>query len=679
MPLLNKPKRVDKVSPLRELWDELHDKRAGVIVSLIISIILGLITSGFICIFINRAGYQFLPKRFINYNFSFRNIVGLGIVKTWYLTIPLILFYLFMCFKVYRSLRKTYNKNYDDNYLQSQKESFGGAHWQTDEELAEHFEISEDIVDTVGDVFGTDNSGKIYSLKDIPGMAINKLLVGAPGSGKSAAIILTSLFQGIRRGVSMIVTDTKGDIYRFTSAIARKSGYKVRVLNLKPNELANSDGFDLFKSLSPDDPSLDVKADVITNTIFKNTTGDKEIEDYWYKNEYNLIKMAIMVIVTSPNYKRDNKNHLPELYNFLATHNPEQLKTMMENYKITAPDIYKAYCIFAGAEARNQGSIINGAAMRLQKLGNKVLQSSLSVNEIDTVAPMQEKCIYYVIIPDQDNTYRFISALFFSQIFIDQCDYFDNLPTAEKAKSLPVLYLLDEYYNCGGIVGLPQKISTVRSRKIQLTIILQNISQLNAMYEDPEVETIKNCCTIKGLLSTNDLVTAKEFSELLGAQTIITEAHRYYEGAADVVHALPTIQKTTGENTRPLMLPEELMNGKLARDEVIYVISGMPPVRLKKYFSEIQGKPNHFLYELALQLMEEEGERIASRHKPKWRHDLEEHEAQQVKDFQARNNASNNENSDSGEQAENPKQDTAPRPPKNAASLADIFAGFDEV
>ena len=672
---IKKPDRVDRVSPLKELWAEFHDKKGLVITLLIIDLILSIVTSSILGLLVARIANIAVPWMFKGYAINLSSILTFGIVKTWYITIILFLIFVVLSFTVYRALRRTYKRNYDDNYLQSKTESFGGAHWQTEEELDKNFNKYECIEDCYEDVLGTDEHGFLRALKDIPGLPIFKLFIGTPGSGKTAAIILTSIFQNIRAGLSMIVTDSKGDLYRFTSAVARMAGYKVRVLNIKPGELKNSDGFDLFHSLDPESDTLDVDAEVITDIIFKNTTGVKEVEDYWQRNEYHLVKMAIMVIVTSAQHRANNTNHLPEVYNFLATATPESLKTLMELYKTTNPQIYKAYRIFANAEVRNQGQIINGAAMRLGRLGNKVFQHSLSVNEIDTVAPMKEKCIYYVIIPDQNTTYRFISSLFFTQMFNDQCNYFDRLPKAEQDKTKPIVYLLDEYKTTGGIQNLPDAIASIRSRKIQLTIILQDLSQLDSMYGEEAAKTIKNCCTIKGVLSTNDTDSAKVYSAFLGDETIITEANRYYEGAGDIIHARPSVQKTAGENKRALLLPEEFLNGKIGRDEIVYIISGMPPVRLKKYFSELGGKANHFLYQYALDDIEKNGERIPSKHKPKWRHDLE----MEAKRAEMRHAADVKLAEEHIEQHSSPTPESIPDAPKTSDGipLSEILAGYN--
>jgi len=658
-----KPRHVDSVTPTKELYDELKEHVFVVIVISIIEFVASIFAAGFVFISANDIITTF-SSNVRSIKLTLKNCFIYGFQHLW-LTLIITGFLIFHSFRLYRSIRRTYQKNYKDNYLKSKKETYGGAHFQTTDELNQNFAIYPDIENTVEDVYGTDESGNIYCLRWQPGMNKNELFYGSPGCGKSAAIVKNKIYQGIRRGVSLIVTDTKGDLYKETSAVARECGYRVRILNLKPKELRNSDGIDLFHSLNPMDDSIDIQADVVTNIIFNNTTGLKEVEDYWHKNEYNLVKMVILILVTEKPYIALGKNKLPEIYNFLAEHSPDSLEQKMSSYSEDSI-IYKCYKVFAEADKKIQGQIINGAAIRLQKLANPILQKVLATNEMDPILPMKEKCIYYIVIPDQDNTFRFISQLYFTRTFMDQCDYSDSLTREEKKKQLPVVYVLDEYKNTGGIVGLPEKIATVRSRKIELTIILQDSNQLLSLYDEYDAATIKNCCVVKGMLSTNDPSTAKEFSELLGTQTIVVENLRYYEDAADIVHAQEIIQKTLGEGERPLMLPEEFMNGKMSRDEIIYAISGMPPVRLLKYFAEKSGEAIHPMEAWGMEL----GEKKTSKHKPRWRYLMEQEQVKSAAEQNANPMAGFAEETSEPRTTSMPNSKTAqPSPvPKNSKS-----------
>ena len=399
-------------------------------------------------------------------------------------------------------------------------------------------------------------------------------------------------------------------------------GAKVRILDFKPTEFKNSDGWNIFKTLHAEDPSLDAKADVIADTIIKNTSAsDKEVGNYWGTNEFNLFKFLIMYVASDPTYVKLGKNTLPEMFNLLATSNPKSLAGIAMNIPKSSP-IRQCYDIFANCEEKNQGQIINGAAIRLSKLTNLYLQQALSHNDIDPILPMKEQCVYYVVMSDTTDAYKFLTSLFFTTTFQLQCDYSDQLSKEEKKKQLPVNYLMDEYKNTGGIQTLPVNISAVRSRKIGITLILQDLGQLSAVHGDLNAATILNDCDIKCLLKTGDEKTAKYFSNLLGNQTIMVENQKFDEDSADIVHVHGILQKSMGEGKRPLMNPEELINGKLSLDELIYVISGMPPIRLNKFFAsgakdEKTGKYKNPPHPMELRNIEL-GLRKCCKHKPVW-------------------------------------------------------------
>ncbi len=275
----------------------------------------------------------------------------------------------------------------------------------------------------------------------------------------------------------------------------------------------------------------------------------------------------------------------------------------------------QSYNLFAKAKPEIQGQFVNGLGGKIQTFAGGYKRSMLSNDEIDLVRPMKEKCVYYVVISDTDTSNSALSSLFFSLCFMQQSRYSDGLSKAEKEAQLPVRYILDEYANTGGINGLDVRISTTRSRKIWLSIILQDINQLNGMYGDDKAATILNNCYIKGLLATTDEATAKYFSTLLGTQTVISKNESNDEGTADILHLRKERKVTFSENKANLMNPEDFINGALGRDEIIVVFSSQPPVKLKKCFAEMSGELLHPLERKAKEL----GERLSRKHKPKWR------------------------------------------------------------
>lgn len=192
-------------------------------------------------------------------------------------------FFMMGGYRFHKITKKDYYVDREGKFLVSKQGLHGTAHWQTEKERDVCFNRSKNINNLLGDILGMDDEGRLYTLKDdLVGINRNKCVFGTPGSGKSAAIIENDILQCIRREESAIITDSKGDLYRRLSQKARDAGYVVRVLNLKSNELRNSDAFHLLKYLENGDTSV---AEMLANCIIENT-GDGHM-DYWAQNELN--------------------------------------------------------------------------------------------------------------------------------------------------------------------------------------------------------------------------------------------------------------------------------------------------------------------------------------------------------------------------------------------------------
>ena len=582
------------------------------------------------------------------------NCFLVGCTKMIWLTLIFVFLVDFFAYRIYRALKKSYKKNYKDSYLSSNNTTFGGAHFQTDAELEENFNIYDSINDCDGYVLGTTYEDEPLEFIFPPGSNRNFVYFGSAGSGKSASVVLTFIYQAMKRMDSMIITDSKGAIYTETVSVARELGYTIRVLNLKPSEFKNSDGFNIIETLSPDDPQIVSKAEIIANIIMGKSENEKvKSNDFWADNEFNLFKCLILYVATDPGKLREGKNNLKGVREMLTQQNA--VKQLANTFDSVSDEIIRGcYHQFASTEERNQGNIINGAATKLQKIDDIYLSQVLSHNEIDFVLPLKKPCIYYVIMSDQDTSYRFLSTMFFSMAFKNQCEYSDKLTQEQKKDQKEVLYLLDEYANTGGIIGLDTTISTVRSRKLAMVIILQNKQQLDAMYGEEKAQTILGNCYVQGMLGVNDTATSEFFSKRLGNTTVVVESEKYNESVMNLTHAHAEKQLSYSENSRPLWYPEDFSNGRMKSSEVIYAISGQPPVKCKKYFSELSGEMIHPLGKRNQEL----GKKMAHLHKPRWRKIKED----QIKQNQKMMEALRNKEAVEKEQAEKAEQESKNEP-----------------
>ena len=516
-----------------------------------------------------------------------------------------------LAYRTSKLMEKDYVQNTEENYKVSKYGVYGDAHWQTEEERKECFERTKDINEMYSDILGRDNKGYLYALRtDLLSVNKNKIAFGASRSGKSAAIVENEIFQCIRRGESMIVTDSKGDVYRNTAYVAKIYGYIVRVLNLKAKELKNSDSWEPLKYVTLED---EIQAEVLAKAIIENTEDGPM--DYWAKNEMNALKATILLVATTENYK--NNRSMREVVNIITE------PATFESKFMGLPDdnpAKNAFNIFAACKDDVKKQILNGMGIRLSLLNNKYIKEIVSHDEIDLILPMKRKCIYYIIISDTDTAMKFVASMFFTQAFMAQCDYSDGLSKKAKQKQLPVRYELDEFKNIGAIPFFDVKISTFASRKISSTLILQGITQLEELYPRKAHQIILANTTTKILLKAGDEETAKYFSTLCGILTVKVENGRYSKGRTQRLdlHNAETVSEGLGK--RELLLQDKAM--KLDKDILVVCINGFQPVKLNKYIAEL----NHPMYKECKELK-------PNNHKPKWRKEIEMREAQLTERF----------------------------------------------
>lgn len=582
-----------------ETLEQFEESKKEVISYVIISLISSILLSGF---FVQYIIHLFNARKKI----VLVKCITYGMFNGWGLILTALFFAVMLVagFRIFKQFHHNYEIDPDGDFQVSKSGVYGRAHWQTEEERKECFIRDKDPYKIMGDILGQDENGLLYTINgNIKGLNKNMAVFGSSGAGKSAALVKPMIYQNIIRGHSMVITDSKGDLYKDTCEIAIKHGYIMRVLNLKSSEIKNSDGVDFLKILKESE-DCDAKAEVLANVIIENT-GDGHM-DYFAINEMNLTKALLLLVTTNEDYIRAGKDNLAAVYNICTHNNPETLKTMFMMLDEDDP-AREAFSIYDQCEPKVKGQILNGMAIRLNKLSNKNLKEVVKNDEIDLLLPMKKRCIYYVVISDMDKAYKFIATLFFSELFIRLCEYADGMTDEERKNRVHVNFILDEYANTGAIPDMDSKVSTIRSRDITTTIILQDIGQLEHMYPDLW-ETILNNMSIKILLATNDDKTAQWFSNKLGMKTVRVVNKSYEKGAADVIDAPGGFKVSEGQGKRPLMSPDELIN-ELSENDLVIIVSKRFPIKLKK-FLDFQHPMDK----------EKEGKvRIAKKHLPKWR------------------------------------------------------------
>ena len=203
------------------------------------------------------------------------------------------------------------SRDFDDrNFARSQRGTYGTAGWMGETELRAVLEVASPQK-ARGIILGQSDRGSVICLPEDTRLNKHIAVFGASGTMKSRGVIRPALFQSIRRGESVVVTDPKSEIYSDTVELFRKYGYTVRVYNLLQPEL--SDSWNCMFDLGGDT----LMAQVLTDVIIANTKGDGKGDHFWDNGEANLLK-SLILYVDLDSTRRPEERNLPVVYQMLT-------------------------------------------------------------------------------------------------------------------------------------------------------------------------------------------------------------------------------------------------------------------------------------------------------------------------------------------------------------------------
>ena len=366
----------------------------------------------------------------------------------------------------------------------------------------------------------------------------NVVVIGGSGSGKTRFYVKPQLMQ-MPQNVSFVVTDPKGTILlecgkmlsrgtpkmKNGKPVRDKNGrvvyepYRIKVLNTI--NFKKSMHYNPFRYIRSEKDILK-----LVNTIIANTKGEgeKSAEDFWVKSERLLYCALIGYIYYEAPEEEQNFSTLLEFINASETREDDEefknaVDELFEELEQEKPEHFavRQYKKFKLAAGKTSKSILISCGARLAPFDIAELRELTSYDEMELDMLGDRRTAMFVIISDTDDTFNFIVAVMYSQLFNLLCDRADDV----HGGRLPyhVRLLLDEFANIGQIPKFDKLIATIRSREISASIILQSQSQLKTIYKDAS-ETILGNCDSMLFLGGKENTTLKEISETLGRETI---------------------------------------------------------------------------------------------------------------------------------------------------------------
>lgn len=397
---------------------------------------------------------------------------------------------------------------------------------------------------------------------------VNVLVVGGSGSGKSASYSIPNAYQMLG---SYVFTDPKGELYDKTAGYLKANGYDIKVLNLVNPE--NSDGYNPLMHIQSE-----IDVDVIANTIIKGQDSDgKGSDPFWDNNAEMLLKSLIYYLLEKRPKEEINLTSCAEMVRAAASSNGTNLlRELMSELPLSHParTNFQSVEVVAGSE-KTYSSILSTLQSKLGKFDSQEIANVTSTNTINFEDIANHKTAVYVISSDTHTAYNFLLTIFFAQMIQQLYNYADMNGGRLK---VPTYFILDEFANIGQIPDFDKKISTSRSRGISFSVILQNLDQLEAVYEK-SYETIMGNCDTHVFLGSNSFKTVEYFSKQLGETTIARDTKSTNRDKNFSKQGYSTSDQIMG---RALMTPDELR--RMDNELCIIFEKGLKPIKADKYY-----------------------------------------------------------------------------------------------
>lgn len=400
---------------------------------------------------------------------------------------------------------------------------------------------------------------------------LNTLVIGGSGAGKTRFFCKPNLMQC---NTSFVVLDPKGEQLRDVGNLLEKEGYVIKVVDLI--NMNRSHCYNPFRYIKDDKDVLKLITNLIRNTTPK---GSQTNDPFWEKSETALLEALCLYLLHEAPEEEQNFTMVMEMIAAaeVKEHDEEYqspLDELFERLEIRNPNslALKQYKIYKQAAGKTAKSILISVGVRLSAFNLESIASLTATDELELDLVGERKTAIFAVIPDNDSTFNFLIGMLYTQLF--QMLYYQADIVHGGALPVPVHFLMDEFAN----VALPDEfdklLSTMRSRLIFVSIIIQNLAQIKGLYKDSWESIVGNCDTLY-YLGGNEQSTHKFMSEYLGKETLDTNTYGKSSGRSG---NYSTNYQQAG---RELLTPDEVR--LLDNDYGLLFIRGERPVFDKKY------------------------------------------------------------------------------------------------
>lgn len=373
------------------------------------------------------------------------------------------------------------------------------------------------------------------------------------GAGKTTRFVLPNILN--ISGVSCVITDPSSEIYTNSKHYLLSQGYLVKVLNV--SDVANSLRYNpIHRCNSFSD--IQKLANLLVDTTYNNSSGDV----FWSESAKSLLNVLLRIIVCLPEERR-NLGELWRLINLLGFRQQEVDAMASEHLDESS---FIEYGSFISQPDKTKSNIISSAKSAVNLFSNPDMARLVDSETLHFESLRNQKTAIFIIISENEiREYKFIISILYTQLL----DFSMLLPQANHPY-LPIFYFLDEFGNIGKLPNFSTLITTLRKKRVAISLILQDTEQLTQVYGKADASVILNGgCATKLYYPGLSYAICQELSNVLGNQSVqLRESTFGNENSG-----------REREISRPLLTPDEIRTMK--HNKAILIHGREFPVRLK--------------------------------------------------------------------------------------------------
>ena len=355
---------------------------------------------------------------------------------------------------------------------------------------------------------------------------LNILVIGGSGAGKTRFFALPNILNG---NCSFIILDPKGEILRTVGHVLESMGYEIKVLDLLHMERSHC--FNPFEYIR----NVDDIQRLVSNIFASSTPKGAQSQDPFWDNAASILLKAVICLLwfEAPKEEQNFDMVLEVLRSAQVKEEDESFQSPMDLLfeKVRDRDpghiSVKFYDDFKQAAGKTMKSILITLLSKLEKFNIPSLAQLTMTDEMDLRSIGKRKTAVFAIIPDNDTSFNFLVSILYTQLFQMLFEEADLSPNGRLP--VHVHFVMDEFANVALPSDFDKLLATMRSREISVSIILQNLAQLKALYEK-EWESIVGNCDEFLYLGGNEQSTHEYVSKLLGKETIDTNTYGQSKG-----------------------------------------------------------------------------------------------------------------------------------------------------